>query len=112
MFDGALDELMFEEVTIAPFSGYTGATQVASYGAAVTYKAQVLPYTQKMTDDEGKEFVSQSRVIIPERVAIDPRSKITLPSGFTPQTPPIRMVRPVRGLDLDHTEIICGRGGR
>jgi len=108
MFDGALDELMFETVTIAPFTSYSGATQVPAYGTAVTYRAQVLPYSQQQTDKQGKEFVSSARVIIPERVAVDERSKITLPAGFVPNTPPIRIVRPVKGLDMDHTEIICG----
>ena len=72
----------------------------------------MLPFSQSMTDAEGKEFTSAARVIIPERVAVDLRSKITLPAGFVPNTPPIRLVRPVRGLGLDHTELICGKGSR
>ena len=106
MFDAALDELLFETVTIEPFSSYTGATQVPSYGTAVTYNAQVLPFSQKMVDRQGKEFDSNGRVVIPERVAVDLRSRLTLPSAFTPNQPPIRMVRPVLGLGLDHTELV------
>ena len=104
-FDSALDELLFETVTIAPFSSVS-ATQVVSYGTAVTYKAQAMPFVQKDVDAQGREFVTRFRVVIPERVAVDPRSKLTLPSGFTPQTLPIRVVRPVKGLGLDHTEIL------
>ena len=104
-FDAALDELLFETVTIAPFVSLS-ASQAPTYGSAVTYKAQVMPFVQKEVDAQGREFVTRFRVIIPERLAIDPRSKITLPSGFTPASPPIRVVRPVLGLGLDHTEIL------
>ena len=106
MFDGALDELLFETVTIEPFSSYAGASQVQVFGSSVTYNAQVLPFVSKMTDRQGKEFVSKGRVVIPERVAVDPRSRLTLPAAFTPNQPPIRLVRPVLGLGLDHTEIV------
>ena len=106
MFDAALEELLFETVTIEAFTGYTGATQVPSYSAAVTYQAQVLPFAKKMVDNQGKEFNSQARVVIPERVAIDLRSRLTLPAAFTPNQPPIRIVRPVLGLGLDHTEVV------
>ena len=106
MFDSALEELLFETVTLEPFTGYTGASQVQGYGAAVTYKAQVLPFAKKMVDSQGKEFDSNGRVVIPERVAVDPRSRLTLPAAFTPNQPPIRLVRPVLGLDLDHTELV------
>ena len=104
-FDAALDELLFETVSIAPLASLS-ASQAPSYGSAVTYKAQVMPFVQKEVDAQGREFVTKFRVVIPERVAVDPRSKLTLPSGFTPQTPPIRVVRPVKGLGLDHTEIL------
>lgn len=104
-FDPALEELLFETVTIAPFASLS-ASQAPTYGAAVTYKAQAMPFVQKEVDAQGKEFVTRFRVVIPERLAVDPRSRITLPSGFTPQTPPIRVVRPVLGLGLDHTEIL------
>ena len=105
MFDGALDELLFETVTIEPFSSLS-VTQAPSYGSAVTYNAQVLPFAQKLVDRQGKEFDSTGRVIIPDRVAVDLRDRLTLPAAFTPNQPPIRMVRPVLGLDLDHTEIV------
>jgi len=111
-FDAALDELMFETVTIEPFTGYTGASRVKAYGAAVTYQAQVLPYSRKLEDRQGKEFVSSARVLIPQRVSIDLRSRITLPTGFVPNTPPMKLTRPVRGLDMDHTEVVCGQGLR
>lgn len=107
-FDPSLEDLLFETVTIEPFSSYSNAQQTPAYGTSVTYLAQVLPFTQRQVDRQGKEFVSTARVVIPQRVAVDVRDRITLPSGFTPQQPPIRLVRPIKGLDLDHTEIVCG----
>jgi hypothetical protein len=105
-FDSALLDLMTDTVTIAPFSSET-AGRVASYGSAVSYQAQIVQSTQRITSKTGQEIVSQTQVVIPERVNVDERSLLTLPSGFVPQTPPIQGVRQCggAGLDLDHTVI-------
>ena len=105
MMDTALLGLMFDQVTIEPFTGMD-VNQAQTYGAAVTYTAQVLPYTQRVIDKTGKEIISSAHVIIPERVAVDSRSRLTLPAGFVPLQPPIITVRPVKGLGIDHTEIV------
>lgn len=104
--DSTMLELMADTVTIEPFVSMSGS-QAYSYGAAVTYNAQVLPYSEQITDAQGRQWKSMARVIIPDRVAVDVRSRITLPTGFTPQQPPIRQVKPIAGLGLDHTEIVC-----
>lgn len=104
-FDSSLTDLMFDTVTIEPFVSETAA-QVPTYGAAVTYQAQVLPFAEKQVDARGKEFVSMAQVVIPNRIAVDLRSRITLPAGFSPSQPPIRSVQPAKGLDLDHTRIV------
>jgi hypothetical protein len=99
--------LMEDTVSIEPFSSLS-SSQAATYGTAVNYSAQVLPYSERGIDAQGKEWKSTCQVIIPERVAVDIRSRITLPAGFVPNQPPIRAVRPIKGLSLDHTQIVCG----
>lgn len=103
-FAASLESLMEDTVTIEPFSALTGG-QVASYGAAVTYVAVIEGGAQRIVGADGREVISTVRVIIPERVAVDTRSRITLPSGFTPQQPPILKVEPLKGLGLDHTRV-------
>ncbi len=104
--DASLYSFLEDEVTIEPFVSLSQA-QVASYGPAVTYPAQVLPYSEKVIDPRnGREVRSTAQIIIPERLAIDHRSRITLPAGFSPNQPPIMAVRPIKGLGLDHTSIL------
>lgn len=105
--DSTMLTLLEDTVTIEPFSSLS-SSQAATYGASVSYAAQVLPWSERGIDAQGKEWKSAAKVIIPERVAVDIRSRITLPAGFSPNQPPIRAVRPIKGLSLDHTEIICG----
>jgi hypothetical protein len=98
--------LMTDTVTIEPFVSQTAA-QVPTYGAAVTYRAQVLPYTERIIDPRnGRETRSTAQIIIPNRVAVDVRSRLTMPAGFAPSQPPIMAVRPIAGLNLDHTQIL------
>ena len=103
-FDTSLSELMFDQVVIEPYASMS-ASQAPTFGSPVTYNAQVLPWYEMVLDANGKQWKSTFKVIIPERVAVDVRSRITLPAGFTPNQPPIKQVQPVLGLGLDHTEI-------
>lgn len=105
-FDLSLGELMTDSVTIEPFVSMSQA-QVPTYGTAVTYQAQVLPWSERIIGRDGREIKSTAQIIIPERVAVDPRSRITLPTGFSPSQPPIQAVQPIAGLGLDHTRILC-----
>jgi len=109
MLDPAIDELLPDEVIIEPFVS-SSVTQAHTYGAAVTYRAQVVGEWEKVIDSKGREVVSAVSVLIPDRVHIDPRSRITLPASFVPNQPPIIVVRPVGGvgsIGLDSTEIRC-----
>lgn len=103
--DSTMLTLMEDTVTIEPFTSYS-SSQAASFGSAVSYAAQVLPWSERGVDAQGREWKSSAKVIIPERVAVDIRSRLTLPSGFSPNQPPIRAIRPIKGLSLDHTEIL------
>jgi len=107
--DPALLELMPDEITIEPFVSTT-VTQAHVYGAAVTFSAQVTKEFERVIDRNGRDLKSTARALIPDRVLdIDPRSRITLPTGWTPNQPPIMVVRPVGGvasIGLDSTEIL------
>lgn len=102
--DSSLNGLMFDTVTIEPFSSETAARAV-TYGTAVTYNAQVTRGFSRVTNREGREVTSTVQVVIPNRVNIDSRSRITLPSDFVPRTPPIQTVETFKGLGLDHTVV-------
>ena len=104
-FDLALAEFQYDQITIEPWTGFN-SVQAATYGAAVTYAAQVFPWVERVINREGREVKSQAKVVIQERLQIDPRSRITLPSGFAPNQPPILAIRPNLGVGLDHTEVI------
>lgn len=103
-FDTSLSSLLFDQVVIEPYTGMS-ASQAPTFGAPVTYDAQALPWYEMVLDQNGKQWRSTFKVVIPERVAVDVRSRITLPSGFTPNQPPIKQVKPTVGLGMDHTEI-------
>lgn len=103
--DPGMLDLMEDTVTIEPFSS-VDQYQAVTFGAAVTYRAQVLPYVERVIGPDGREVRSTAKVIVPDRLSIDPRSRITLPSGFNPASPPILGVRPIKGLGLDSTEIL------
>jgi hypothetical protein len=99
-----LRSLMPDTVTIEPCTAESSA-RVLTFGAAVTYPALIEGSVRRVIGKDGREVVSNVRVTIPERVAIDMRSRVTLPSGFSPQTPPILAVEALRGLGLDHTVV-------
>ena len=103
-WDAALEELQFDTVTIEPFVSLD-SNQAATYGDAVEYAAQVVPATERIINAQGREVTSTATVIIGERIAVDHRSRITLPTGFSPSQPPIQRVEPMAGLGLDHTRI-------
>jgi hypothetical protein len=109
--DPSLLVFLQDTVTIEPFVSYS-QSQGATYGAAVTYQAMVMPWVgREITSHDGKQFTPAARFAIPGRVSIDPRSRATLPSDMLiagTRTPPIRVVRPgpASTLNLDYTELI------
>ena len=108
MLDPAMLELMPDEITIEPFVSQT-VTRDKTYGAAVTHRAQVTSEFERVIDSKGIATNSTARALIPDRVHVDPRSRVTLPVGWVPNQPPIISVRPVGGvatLGLDSTLIL------
>ena len=95
----------FEDtVTVEPYSSMTRA-QVFSYGTSVTYRALIQRGAKRVVNSQGREVISNVSVTIPERVHIDQRSRVTLPSGFVPNQPPIIGIEPLKGLGMDHTMV-------
>ena len=104
-FDPSMYELFPDTITLEPFSSQT-VTQVKTYGAAVSYKAQVSNEWSAVTGTDGRSYNSSVKVIIAGRVHVDPRDRLTLPSGWVPNTPPILGIDPVGGVNsiaLDNT---------
>lgn len=105
-FAASLKSLMKDTVTIEPFSSMTGA-QVPSYGAAVTYRCLIERGARRVVGADAREVVSTVQVIIPERVFVNSRDRLTLPTGFVPNQPPILNVTHAKNLGLDHTVVAC-----
>lgn len=106
-FDISMNELLPDEITLEPFLSMS-VQQAITYGAAVTYRATITAEWTKAIDSKGTEVDSNVSVIIPGRVHIDPRDRITLPSGWVPRQPRIISVMPIGGVNsiaLDNTEI-------
>lgn len=108
-FDASLDELLNDTITIEPWASQD-ADLKPTFGTAVEYPAFVELHAKQHIDAEGREFISSVRAMVKERLAIDLRSRVTLPSGFVPQQPPLRAVVAHKGLGLDHTVLIFGSG--
>lgn len=104
-FDSSLLQFYEDEITVEPFSAETSA-RVRSYGSAVTYKALLQQGAKRVISNAGSEVVSNIQAMIPERVHIDQRSRVTLPTGFVPNQPPILGVRFTKGLGMDCTELM------
>lgn len=82
---------MQDTITIEPYSGQN-VNQEDTYSAAVTYTCRVVGKRKIVRKPDGQEAVSNAQAWLDRLASIDPRSRITLPSRFTPQQPPILTV--------------------
>lgn len=103
-FDSSLLQLMEDTVTIEPCTGESSA-RALTFGAAVTYQALIERGNRRIINKDGRDTISNVQVLIPERVSFDVRSRVTLPSGFIPQQPPVIGIEPIKALGLDHTVV-------
>lgn len=101
-FDASLLFGFEDTITYEPPTAESAA-RVISFGAAVTYSAMVQRGARRTIAQDGREVISNVQVTIPDRVAIDQRGRVTLPTGFVPLQPPIIGVEPLKGLGMDHT---------
>jgi len=97
--------LLPDSVTIEPYTGSDGYG-AAQFGSGVTYKARIEYGPKDVKNPAGEEVVSNARIFIAATVAIDTRSKITLPAGRGPVNPPIMMVRAVTAMRLQHHTVV------
>ena len=81
-------DMMAYTVSVAPFAS-DDKYGAPTYGTAVDYDAAIEQKVRQVRDFNGQERVSTTRVFLNTVTAISPKDKLTLPSGFTPQTPPI-----------------------
>lgn len=110
-WDPEFEAFMPETITLEPtiaLSGFGAQTP----GAAKTIRCRIEQEARKVTDREGKEVVSQTRLYLKPTAedgtsyTIAPTDRITLPAGFLPQQPPILSVsRQADEAGLHHYEV-------
>ena len=88
--DAELIELCVHSITVEPVSGYTDRGQ-ATFGAAVTYVCYIDPVKGEeiIRLSSGEERRATYRIFVNSTSAISPEGRLTLPSGYDPQQPPI-----------------------
>lgn len=103
--DAALQELCNQTVTHTPWTGQNGSGE-PQFGSATSYKAQVSGQNKLVYDSQGKQVLSSLRVILVSYVAVNPKDKITLPSGYPVLAPPILAVELWQNEEgQDHTTV-------
>lgn len=88
--ESELLELMPDTITIAPPDGtYTDRGQ-PNFGAAVSYACRIEPTQgeQIVYGPSGEERKAAWTIYVGTTSALNPEGQLTLPSGFSPQTPP------------------------
>lgn len=100
-----VEDLFVHTVTIAPYSSVNSYGE-ASYGTAVSYTAYVEGKQRMIRDSQGQERVSSVTVYLATTAALSPKDKLTLPSGWTPQTPAILAVQRVADDRGDHHVVL------
>lgn len=100
--------VMKQTVLIAPVSA-TDLHGKYTYGTDVSYKCRIQGKVQIVKDLQNNERVSNTTIYIAANSLIDPRSRITLPSGYYPQQPMIINAEPEYGPNgsIHHVVIFC-----
>lgn len=86
-----LADLYPSTVLLATPDGTFDSRGNPNFGADVSYSAQIEPSGGKVVrrHDSHAEVVSKYRIFLYSATAINPISRITLPSGYAPTQPPI-----------------------
>ena len=88
--DTELLELMPDTITIAlPTGAYSDRGQ-PSFGAAVSYPCRIEPASGEeiVRGPNAEERKAAWRIYVGSTAALNPEGQLTLPTGFSPQTPP------------------------
>lgn len=89
-----VEDLFVHTLTIAPYTGVNSYGE-ATHGTPVSYSAYIEGRMRIIRDSQGQERVSSATCYVATTAAISPKDKLTLPSGWTPQTPAILAVQRV-----------------
>jgi hypothetical protein len=89
--EAALRRLCNQTVTIEPFASYDKNGK-PTYGASVSYKAQITGKNRMVRDAQGLQVVASLTVILSQWVNVSTKDKLTLPVTYVPRTPPILAV--------------------
>lgn len=107
-FPAELVDLCADTVTIAAAATPKNRYGEDTYGSAVSYAAYVIGKVRMVRDAMGNERVSTVTVVLTSAPTVLPDAKITLPSRFSPQTPPILAVESVPDeLGPCYTAVYC-----
>ena len=92
---------MIHEIVVEHCTGTTGGYATRVYSSASTFKARIEFKSTLVKDASSRDVVSKTRLFTPmydvdgsTSATIAVSDRITLPSGFTPQRPPILSVEP------------------
>lgn len=99
--EAELAELCDQDVTIEPYSSQNENGE-ASYGAAVSYKAQIAGQNKLVRDAGGQQVLSSLKLILSEYVNVGPKDRVTLPSTYANTQPPIMYVEKFRADEGNH----------
>lgn len=90
---------MIHEIVVEHWSA-TDAYGRRTYATASTFQARIEFMNRVVKDAQARDVISKTRLFTPmydvdgTTATIGISDRITLPSGFTPQTPPIISVEP------------------
>lgn len=98
--DPQLRAVMIHEVVVEHCTGTTGGYAQRVYSSASTFNARIEFKSRIVKDERSRDIVSKTCLFTPTydvdgtTASIGVSDRITLPSGFTPQQPPIISVEP------------------
>lgn len=97
--------LCIHTITLAPYASQNQYGE-PTYGAVVSYKARVQGKMRMVRDSLGVERVSSVTCYVATTASIGPKDRLTLPSGWTPASPPILSVQRQSDEGGDHHVVI------
>ena len=89
--DAELIELMVHTITVEPPAGTYSDRGQPAFGAAVSYACYIDPVKGEeiVRTSSGEERRATYRIYVNATSAISPEGRLTLPSGYDPQQPPM-----------------------
>lgn len=112
-YETEFDDFLTTTVTYAAHASMSLSGAQTFSTASITVKARIEHDTRLVRDQQGREVVSTARIFMKptsttgSTCIVTIKDKITLPSGYAPQIPPIIQVRRQNDEDgLHHWEIV------